>query len=180
MSKQEKQQLSFALGIVVAILLTLFEFKIQSFSPWIQIQETITVPLIITIGLLINIFFRKKIFANQTKSTNTDYLNEMIVSLVLGAVLTVPILGFISITNRTIGYQADYKLEGEIIHLDSVWVGNNATIPSSIHYSVEFIEKQSRKKYEFNISERMYQELKGKTEIELHVKKGFWGYLYDN
>lgn len=175
---KEKKEIFWVLILVATISMTLLEFKHQDFSPWIQILKTITIPFILTIGFIIFIVFRKKIFVYNTKPTNTDNLREVIVSLVIAAPLTIPILGLTSLTNRTIGNQANYELKGEILKLDSTSVYNKSNLTST-EYSVELIESHSGKKYEFNISEQKYKELKGKTWINREIKKGFWGYLYE-
>nr|WP_321357591.1 hypothetical protein [uncultured Draconibacterium sp.] len=180
LSEKQKKELFLALGLIGLNLLTLLEFKIQDFSPWIQILRTITIPIILIIGIIIFIFFRKRIFVYKTKPTNSDYLRETISILAISSILTIPVLGFTSLTNRTIGNQDDYILKGEIISLDSTLVYNKSTNLTSTEYSVELIENQSKKKYEFNISTKRYKDLKGQTEIERKIKKGFWGYLYEN
>ncbi len=180
LSEKQKKELFLALGLIGLNLLTLLEFKIQDFSPWIQILRTITIPIILIIGIIIFIFFRKRIFVYKTKPTNSDYLREIISILSISSVLTIPVLGFTSLTNRTIGNQDDYILKGEVISLDSTLVYNKSTNLTSTEYSVELIENQSRKKYKFNISAKMFKDLDGQTEIERKIKKGFWGYLYKN
>uniref|UniRef100_UPI003217FBB3 hypothetical protein n=1 Tax=uncultured Draconibacterium sp. TaxID=1573823 RepID=UPI003217FBB3 len=179
LTKKQKKELYIVLGFLGTIMLTLLEFGFYDFSPWIQIRNSTTIPSILTISLVVFLFFRKKIFRNETKPTNLDYLRETISILAISATLTIPIWGLISLTNRSIGRQVDYELNGNILSLDSISVYNKSSHTRTPEYSVEIVEANSETTFKFKIWGKEYKELKGKSEFKRKMKKGFWGYLYE-
>ena len=179
LTEKQKKELYIILGFLGTIMLTLLEFGFYDFSPWIQIRNSITIPSILTIILVVFLFFRKKIFRYETKPTNLDYLRETIAIFAISATLTIPIWGLTSLTNRTIGKQVDYELNGNILSLDSISVYNKSSHTRTPEYSVEIVEANSETTFKFNIWGKEYKELKGKSEFKRKMKKGFWGYLYE-
>ncbi|MFA6923374.1 MAG: hypothetical protein WC223_03880 [Bacteroidales bacterium] len=175
LSKKDKRNIVLCLVFMALIAFTMFEFKIQDYSPWSQMLNSIVLPIIILIFLILwN--FRKKIFTRLNNLKAKGYFILIIVLFLMSATISIPFYGFLSLANRTLGHKTDYLLKGEIIKLDSTISINNGL--TSFHYSVRVKENSTDKEYEFEIYQDEYKKLKENSVFEKHLTKGSLGFIY--
>lgn len=169
--KISKKESVLLVGFFLFVIFGFMEFKIQQYSPFNQILSSVYIPIALILTGLLWLFFKRKI-TDPTVSNFKVWFSFLLIS----AILTFPFLGFVSLTNRTLGKQESYKFQGNIIKSDSSQVYQNGS--SDPIYSVELLEKRTNTKFSFNISPEEYRKLKNCKTLEKDLVKGFWGFIY--
>lgn len=176
MTKKNKTNIAIILSFMALIFFTMFEFRLQEYSPWDQMFDSIVLPIIFIISLVLW-FFKQRIFSKLNNLSIKDYIGLILLLIVMSASISIPICGFLSLANRTIGNKTEYVLRGEIINLDSNTTYNNKSL-SSVYYKVRVKEKSSNKEFEFEIYHDEYTRLQANSFFEKKLTKGSLGFLY--
>ncbi len=175
LTKKDKINIAILVSYMALIFFTMFEFRLQEYSPWDQMSNSIVLPTIFIIFLVLW-FFKKKIFSKLNNLSIKDYIGLIFLLIVMSASISIPVYGFLSLANRTIGHKTEYLLRGEIINLDSNTTYNKGL--SSVYYMVRVKEKSSNKEFEFQIYHDEYRRLQANSFFEKKLTKGSLGFLY--
>jgi len=177
LTKNDKINIAILVLYVALVFFSMFEFRLQEYSPWDQMFDSIVLPTILIIFLVLW-FFKQRIFSKLNNLSIKNYIGLILLLIVMSASISIPIYGFLSLANRTIGHKTEYLLRGEIINIDSNTTYNKGL--SSIYYKVRVKEKSSNKEFEFEIYHDEYTRLQFNSFFEKKLTKGSLGFLYLN
>lgn len=156
---------------------TLIEDRIQDFSPFKQIINSVGLPVALTGGFIFVLLNNKNLSNPASEIGILKWiLGRILIGAVFGFLIAIPSLGIISLLNRTLPPQTDYILKGQILEIDSSQIHYKGS--SREEYSIEIRSKEMDQTYKFDITYDDYKVWQDSSNFQSRLKRGKFGYLY--